>query len=434
MRPAISKQDPLSRAAPASRFTVLIERLRWAALLGALCFSHSAAFAQEPPKLAGDLMSGIAASTSTTSSSFSRADTSGTGSDGPSLAYGGPTVKAPVWTKTVNGVLYAKLVVVSNSTDPDLASLRSAVLSMGGSVYYRYLSVRALSVLLPASKISTLAARTDVTGVSPNRQTARTQSALELATGVAGVRSNSGSGSNTSYSGLDGSGVGIAVLDSGISWNHYNLRAADLKATRVKRAVDFLKVGDATASGAKDWTPGIDVSAALVPGSNSASGYENKVLASGAERNDTYGHGSHVAGVAAGRSAYQGVDSTGIAPNANLYDVRVLDGNGNGQLSDVLAGIDWVIYHAREYNIRIINLSLAADSTETYLTDPLCRAVRSAAAAGITVVVAAGNFGKNAAGAEVYGSISSPGNDPSVITVGSATAKPKARPRALMTA
>jgi len=66
-------------------------------------------------------------------------------------------------------------------------------------------------------------------------------------------------------------------------------------------------------------------------------------------------------------------------------------------LSDVLEGIDWVIYHAKQYNIRVMNLSLAAASTETYLTDPLCRAVRSAVAAGITVVVAAGNFGKNAA-------------------------------------
>ena len=56
--------------------------------------------------------------------------------------------------------------------------------------------------------------------------------------------------------------------------------------------------------------------------------------------------------------------------------------------------IDWVIYHAREYNIRVMNLSLASDSTETYLTDPLARAARAAVAAGITVVAAAGNFGQ----------------------------------------
>ncbi len=116
-------------------------------------------------------------------------------------------------------------------------------------------------------------------------------------------------------------------------------------------------------------------------------------------------------------------DSTGIAPNANLYDVKVLDANGIGQLSDVLAAIDWVIYHAKEYNIRVMNLSLAADSTETWQTDPLARAARSAVAAGITVVVAAGNFGQTASGAERFGTISSPGHDPSVITVGSANTK-----------
>jgi subtilisin family serine protease len=76
------------------------------------------------------------------------------------------------------------------------------------------------------------------------------------------------------------------------------------------------------------------------------------------------------------------------------------------------------MYHAKEYNIRVMNLSIATDSTESWRTDPLCVAVRSAAAAGITVVVAAGNFGFDASGGEVYGRIGSPGTDPSVITVG----------------
>ena len=82
-----------------------------------------------------------------------------------------------------------------------------------------------------------------------------------------------------------------------------------------------------------------------------------------------------------------------------------------------------MIYHAKEYNIRVMNLSLAADSTETWQTDPLARAARSAVAAGITVVVAAGNFGQDANGAERFGTVSSPGHDPSVITVGSANTK-----------
>jgi hypothetical protein len=60
----------------------------------------------------------------------------------------------------------------------------------------------------------------------------------------------------------------------------------------------------------------------------------------------------------------------------------VLDDSGAGTLSDALQGIQWVIYHAREYNIKVLNISLAASSPETWLTDPLCVAVRSATAAG----------------------------------------------------
>jgi serine protease AprX len=151
--------------------------------------------------------------------------------------------------------------------------------------------------------------------------------------------------------------------------------------------------------------------------------YRAKIESGFAPKADRYGHGSHVAAVAAGRGTYQTVDTTGMAPNANLFDVRVLDDNGYGQLSDVLAGIDWVLYYAKFKNIRVMNLSLGADSTESYRTDPLARAVRSAVAQGIVVVVAAGNFGLNAAGKESYGTISSPGHEPSVITVGSVNLK-----------
>src|SRR5262249_43193114 len=110
---------------------------------------------------------------------------------------------------------------------------------------------------------------------------------------------------------------------------------------------------------------------------------------------DGFGHGSHVAGGIAGRSLSDWT-SRGyrcIGPNASLVDVKVLDELGLGQVSDVLAGIDWVMAHRTAYNIRVMNLSLAASSSESYVTDPLCRAVRRAVASGIVVVAAAGNFG-----------------------------------------
>jgi serine protease AprX len=127
------------------------------------------------------------------------------------------------------------------------------------------------------------------------------------------------------------------------------------------------------------------------------------------DRPDPYGHGSHVAAVAAGSGAYQSPDSSGVAPAADLYDVRVLNDKGIGTLADVLAGIDWVIQRSKLANIRVMNLSLGAASTDSFLVDPLARAARSATAAGIVVVVAAGNAGKNAAGQAQLGSISSPG-------------------------
>jgi len=312
-----------------------------------------------------------------------------------------PTTPKISWAKDVNGRRYVKALIVANSADPDLVALRADVLAKGGSVYLSYVSVAALSVMLPADQVAAIAARADVQGISPNRMTARTASTLEYVMGVMNLRSYSGG----SYSGLDGSGVGIAVLDSGLGWSHLNLTASDGKTSRVKKAVDFQKVGDASALGVKDWTVGIDASASLYPGSKTMADYESKINATGADRSDLFGHGTHVASVAAGRGAYQTTDSSGIAPGASLYDIKVLDGNGYGQMSDVLAGIDWVIYHAREYNIRVLNLSLAADSTETWQTDPLARAARSAVAAGITVVVAAGNFGRTATGAESFGTI-----------------------------
>ncbi|MDH4052175.1 MAG: S8 family serine peptidase, partial [Rubrivivax sp.] len=308
-----------------------------------------------------------------------------------------PSTPKLSWAKDVDSARMVKVLIVSDSSaDPDLTALRADVVARGGSVYLRFVSVRALSALLPANQVAAIAARSDVQGVSPNRLTARTASTLEYATGAMNVRSYSGS----NYTGLDGSGVGIAVLDSGIEENHKNMLAADGKTKRVKAAVDFQRVGDASALGVKDWTAGLDVSAALYPGSPTMATYESKIDYLAINRPDLYGHGTHVASVAAGRGAYQSTDSSGLAPNANLYDVKVLDANGFGQMSDVLAGIDWVIYHAKEYNIRVMNLSLAAASTDSWQTDPLCAAVRSATAAGITVVVAAGNFGVNLLGQE----------------------------------
>jgi serine protease AprX len=137
---------------------------------------------------------------------------------------------------------------------------------------------------------------------------------------------------------------------------------------------------------------------------------------------DPFGHGTHIAGIAAGnRTAATYVTSEfngGSAPAVRLIDVRVLGANGSGLTSDVIAGIDWAIDHASTYNIRIINLSLGHPVTEPSADDPLCQAVARAVAAGITVVASAGNYGLTTTGQPVLGGITSPGNSPLALTVG----------------
>lgn len=127
---------------------------------------------------------------------------------------------------------------------------------------------------------------------------------------------------------------------------------------------------------------------------------------------DDNGHGTHVAGCAAGDGSMSGGRFRGMAPKALLVGVKVLDKLGTGPLSRMLAGIDWVIQNRRRYAIRVLSLSLGAQAAGHVADDPLAIAVERAWQAGLTVVTAAGNAGPEG------GTIASPGNAPSVITVG----------------
>ena len=101
-----------------------------------------------------------------------------------------------------------------------------------------------------------------------------------------------------------------------------------------------------------------------------------------------------------------------MAPNASIVDVQVLDPNGNGRISSVVRGIEWVLAHRAQYNIRLINLSLGMPARLPYQLDPLSAAAEIAWKHGVAVVAAAGN------GGPTTGSVESPGIDPYVITVG----------------
>ena len=128
---------------------------------------------------------------------------------------------------------------------------------------------------------------------------------------------------------------------------------------------------------------------------------------------DGYGHGTHVAGLAA--STY-----VGVAPSARLIGLKVLNAQGQGSTDDVIRAIEFAIVNKDALNIDVINLSLGHPIFEAAATDPLVQAVEHASRAGIVVVVSAGNFGRNKATGEIgYAGIASPGNAPSGISVGS---------------
>ena len=108
----------------------------------------------------------------------------------------------------------------------------------------------------------------------------------------------------------------------------------------------------------------------------------------------------------------------GIADAAKIVNLRVLDDHGVGSSAALINALNWIYTNRATNNIRVVNLSLGAPAVESWRNDPLCRAVRRLTELGIVVVAAAGNNGKTPSGQKIYGVIHSPGNDPSVITVG----------------
>jgi len=137
---------------------------------------------------------------------------------------------------------------------------------------------------------------------------------------------------------------------------------------------------------------------------------------------DTYGHGTHMAGIIAGRDddvsstvrSGNSRDFIGMAPGARIVNLKVADAEGATDVSQVIAAIDWVVAHRRDdgMNIRVLNLSFGADGVQDYRLDPLAYAVEVAWRKGIVVVVAAGNRG--------FGTVklNNPAYNPHVLAVG----------------
>lgn len=268
--------------------------------------------------------------------------------------------------------------------------------SLGGADKKKFKRIPGAAFTLPASALQELANDPDVAYISLDR---KVKSHLDLSAAAI----NAAAAWSSSYT---GAGIGVAVIDSGINSQVQDLGNSsgqtDPGHSRIVYAENF-----------------------LVPATNPDGNRNNAHY----QTNDGYGHGTHVAGIIAGNGFLSsGMNSTttykGIAPSANLIDLQVLDANGEGQDSTVIAAIEEAINLKSKYNIRVINLSLGRPVYESFAYDPLCQAVEQAWKAGIVVVVAAGNDGRdNSVDNGGYGTINAPANDPYVLTVGAMNAK-----------
>jgi serine protease AprX len=260
------------------------------------------------------------------------------------------------------------VIVQYNSPPPSAGGLLGGLVKLlSGVVNLVFSLIPAVTATLHPADILTLSNQSNVAYISLDRSL---NASLDYSSGAVNAP--------TAWSaGLDGTGVGIAIIDSGI-YSHPDLNGENSSRSRVVYRQSFI----------------------------------------GGKQFDDFGHGTHVAGIAAGNgslSSKTGAFHTyrGIAPNANVLDLRVLDINGSSNDSVVIAAIQKAVQLKNQYNVRVINLSLGRPIYEGCAHDPLCQAVEAAWKNGIVVVTAAGNLGRNG-----YATVLSPGNSPHAITVG----------------
>lgn len=252
------------------------------------------------------------------------------------------------------------------------------VTELGGTVTRSYETLEMRAIEIPVASLDALAQDDNVDWLSLDGAV----SSLSIASRETANLPAPGS-VNAAYSGLD---VGIAVVDTGVSGH------ADLPANVLQYS--FLN------------------------GSYPAPVIENGTIVDYADdaREDLFGHGTHVAGILSGSGVDSAGDFKGTATGAKLLALQVLDQDGGGSMSDVMASLDWLLTYGSHFDIRVVNLSLGMSIAESNSTDPLVLAVERLWDAGMVVVVAAGNSGF--AGNMT---INSPGNSRKVITVGSLT-------------
>jgi serine protease AprX len=265
-------------------------------------------------------------------------------------------------------------------TDSPLALTRAeAVVRRNGGTVRRELSlISGFAGRVPVSAVDALRRTTGVAEVTEDGQVRmkgdkwRDDGGVNAS--VAGVKKAAG-GKKANTIGLTGAGIGVALIDSGVAP-----------------------------------VAGLNQAGKVVNGPDLS--FESQTA--GLANVDTYGHGTHMAGIIAGSDPASGFE--GIAPGAKLISLKVAAADGATDVSQVIAAIDWVVTHRSDpgLNIRVLNLSFGTDSAQYARLDPLSYAVEAAWRRGIVVVVAVGNDGAAAQ------RVTMPAANPYVVAVGAA--------------
>jgi len=237
-----------------------------------------------------------------------------------------PPVQAPTWLPKLEPILQQRLslltgrslVIVRAVNAPSLSLVQSLIRAVGGTLGRPLAIIDGQAANIPNLALPILAASSLVQHISLDRLYFGAMEHTGATIGSTAVRQETG---------YDGYGIGVAVIDSGVTPWHDDLTGSG-GGQRVDRFVDFVN----------------------------GRGFPY----------DDWGHGTHVSGIIAGNGFDAEGERSGVAPGAHLIELKTLNASGQGKISDVVAALDYVLNHKDAYSIRVVNLSIGAPVSESY--------------------------------------------------------------------